>query len=344
MFGNAYQQPPWLPWQVKMEQATSISPTSKIKDLRRLFGYFKDFQHDKESLIYLKLPECQKILRKYIDFIMIIANEKFYCVEVYYEDLDSLWKSANYIKTASANYTSALNDDNDYEKIIEFINLLILKCPNDHVKIGEAYRPIDTNYSAEISKYVEIGKLLCETDCITKIRDEIKNLEHNREDPSSYAAIVGPSFTGKTQTAFTLSHLMDVFYVNIASVKDYKDNIENADSGLGGFQDIYSKFNKISTVFLEILRTDVFNCNLEYEDSHTASKLSQPLNRKYLLLGFILLLVRWKKLLNLKDPIQWFHRYRQVNRVIIPKLSIDEFNQKCIGKQSCFFLTSFNLL
>ena len=337
-----------------MEEAswsTEEGADRELEDLENLVYYFKNFEFDERFIrLNLKIKDCIEMMQKFIAFISEVLSNKSHCVEVFFEDLRSIWEVSNLIKTASGNFTKALNNNIDRKNVDELLNLLMLIVPENHQVIkgrDEPYRPIDLNpdgYSTEISKYVEIGKILCETDCITKIRDEIKNLEFNRQSPSTYAAIVGPSFTGKTQTAFTLSHLMDVFYVNIASVKVSKDNIENADSGLGGFQDIYSKFDKISTVFQEILRTDVFNCKLEYEDSHTASKLSQPLNRKYLLLGFILLLVRWKKLLNLKDPIQWFHRYRQVNHVIIPKLSIEEFNQKCNGKQRCFFLTSFILL
>ena len=307
----------------------------QLDDLEDLVYYFKTFEFDESFIrLNLKIKDYLEMMQKFILFISDVLSYKSHCVEVYFEDLHSIWEVSNLIKTASGNYTKALNNNIDRKNVDELLNLLMLIVPENHQIIkgrAEPYRPIDLNpdgYSTEVSKYVEIGKILCETDCITKIRNEIKNLEHNRDDASTYAAIIGPSFTGKTQTAFTLSHLMDVFYVNIASVNDSKDTIENNGPYLGGLQDIYTKFNKISAVFLDILRTDVH--------------LESGGNRKYLLLGLILLLVRWKKLLNLrdnlKDPIQWFHRYRQVNHVIIPKLSIEEFIQKCNGKQSCFFL------
>ena len=324
-----------------MEQATSISPKSKFKDLRKLYGYFRGYKHGhgKKTLIYENIRDCQKILRKYIKFIGTVVKKKFDCEEVYYEDLDILWKSATVIETASANYTSALKDDIDYEKIVEFIDLLVLKTPKGYDEIGEAYCPIDTNYSTEVSKYVEIGKLLCETDCIKNIKKEIDKLKHNETKPSSYAAIVAPSFTGKTQTAFTLSHLMDVFYVNIASAQKSRED----------FQDIYSAFDKISFLFSECVSYDMaehkLSCkadnsatNLHNDDNMEASNLSYASEgKRYRVLGLILLLSRWKKLLKLEDPVEWFHRYRQVNCAIIPKLSVLEFKKHCRGKTlNCF--------
>ena len=41
------------------------------------------------------------------------------------------------------------------------------------------------------------------------------------------------------------------------------------------------------------------------------------------------------------DPVEWFHRYKQIKRVIISELSVEEFEQKCIGK---YILNSWFLL
>ena len=324
-----------------MEQATSISPTSKVKDLRKLYGYFKGYEeHGNNTLLYENISSCTDLLKKYFKFIGKVIKKKFDCDEVLYEDLNILWKSANVIQTASANYTSALDVDDDYEKVDEFVDLLISKTPKAYEEIGDAYCPFDTKYLSEISKYVEIGKILCETDCIKNIKKEIDKLKHNETKPSSYAAIVAPSFTGKTQTAFTLSHLMDVFYINIASAKKSRED----------FQDIYSAFDKISTLFSYCVSKDMSEHNLSFkaynsatnlhnnDDNLEASDLSYPSEEKrYRVLGLILLLSRWKKLLKLEDPVEWLHRYSQVNRAVIPKLSVLEFKQHCGGKKTRLF-------
>ena len=115
---------------------------------------------------------------------------------------------------------------------------------------------------------------------------------------------------------------MDVFYINLLSVLNAKQH----------FQSIYLEFDVISKLFSTDITDDIHEHDLSLKDMQTSSNLIEASDQKYRVLSLLLLLARWKKLLNLKDPIHWFHRYKQVSRVIIPKLTINEFEAKCDGK------------
>ena len=316
-------------------EADEDHQNAQLDELNEFVDYLNTNERGINKMFNEMIQNCAEKLEKFISFIKFVTQNKSHCEEVYFEDLKEIWKLSNEFKTSTQNFKSSLKYRNHSGLLDKLFALLVLKTPENFSVIGYPFSPIDlspTSYSVEISKYLEIGKLLCETDCITKIRNEIKSLEHNKEDASSYAAIVGPSFTGKTQTAFTLSHLMDVFYVNLVSVKESSEDLQSFGPSLGGYQQIYTEFKPISKLFNKVLEKDISEQDLSPEDARTASKLKNKKKGRYFVLGLMLLLIRWKKLLDLQDPFQWFHRYKQIKRVIISELSVEEFEQKCIGK------------
>ena len=84
-----------------MEQATSISPTSKVKDCESFFEYFKGYKNtEKILLLYENISSCRFIKKKYIKFIGIVVKRNL-IVKKFSRRFDILWKSANVIKTAS---------------------------------------------------------------------------------------------------------------------------------------------------------------------------------------------------------------------------------------------------
>ena len=67
------------------------------------------------------------------------------------------------LKTSTQNFECALNYRSHRKLLDEILALLVLNTPENFSVIGYPFSPIDlnpTSYSSEISKYLEIGKLL----------------------------------------------------------------------------------------------------------------------------------------------------------------------------------------
>jgi hypothetical protein len=77
---------------------------------------------------------------------------------------------------------------------------------------------ISSNSFNSTKCYIKIGDILKDSEKAVAIKKELATLRSGGDGVTSYyASIVGPSFMGKTQTAFILSHHMTVFYVNLLS-------------------------------------------------------------------------------------------------------------------------------
>ena len=61
---------------------------------------------------------------------------------------------------------------------------------------------------------MDVGETLKHNEITERLLEQITRLYTEADPISMYSAIIGPSFIGKTQTAFTLSCLINVFYVN----------------------------------------------------------------------------------------------------------------------------------
>lgn len=110
---------------------------------------------------------------------------------------------------------------------------------SDYASIFQQYLDIaaDTDFIDPLFK--------CLNENILKLTDNVYNANIDPEIPPilSYTSIVGPSFMGKTQFAFSLARLCPVFYVNFLLATDT--------------QSIYKAFFSISDAFRKCLRDDI---------------------------------------------------------------------------------------
>ena len=109
----------------------------------------------------------------------------------------------------------------------------------------------------EMRRYINAGKELKESKEIVQIKKELEDLKIKRLS-SIYLAIIGPSYIGKTQTAFTLLNSINLLYVNLVESKNF--------SGSGAIQRIYSSFHKIALIFRKCISKDMDIIRLELND------------------------------------------------------------------------------
>ena len=176
---------------------------------------------------------------------------------------------------------------------------------------------------AQVSKYIRVGAEMYNSCEILEIKEAIQTLQFtdNINLPSLYAAIVGPSFMGKTQSAFTLAHIMNVFYVNFASI--LANDLPQ--------QEIYSPFEKISSIFESCLD---FDRPRTIKTKNTAKSIQRS-SKSYRTLGLLTLLIQidWPDSLDEK-----FLQYINLNNLIVPSMTITEFNNMIQGTVASFIL------
>jgi len=91
---------------------------------------------------------------------------------------------------------------------------------------------------------MKIGEILKDSEKALKLKQELATLRSQGDGETSYySSIVGPSFLGKTQTAFIFSHHMTVF--------------STFDTGNVELQPIYRETSEFSRLFLRTIQSDM---------------------------------------------------------------------------------------
>lgn len=124
--------------------------------------------------------------------------------------------------------------------------------------------------------------------------------------PEPYAAIIGPSFMGKTQFAFTLARIRPVFYVNFAFDQQL-------------LQDIYVPFVSITQVFLECLQADLAT----FDGIKNSDNLAGMRNSQFKALGLLLELTQYSKTFD-PSTADWFPFYLKGKRLVVNSISLNE--------------------
>ena len=179
----------------------------------------------------------------------------------------------------------------------------------------------DSKVKYRFDEYQKVAKYCpVESPEYEEIFDDIMKIVENYYIPGidtsfaqiqSFASIVGPSFMGKTQFAFSLARLFKVFYVNFSNDKNN--------------QDVYKAFVGISNKFKRLLLKDceTVKSKINCLDS---DKLSSPdaFDIQLLTIGFI-----WEFIEHsLKyDPSnsEWFEYYLQPRKLQFKAMSIGEY-------------------
>lgn len=259
--------------------------------------------------------------------------KKSACSDIYHSELLIIFKLITDIKSSiSGNNTSPTGI---------FSLLGNLECAldadfyKDHLIIQGGMFPAITDVEKdELKLYIEKGKYLKTLDLTVKLKEELASLRRGRS--SYYCALIGPSFMGKTQTAFTLSHLMNVFYLNFSGILGDSRFTE---------QRIYRAMKPLSHFFLTTIKSDINH--LKYLETPNGG-IGFFLNRssesdKFETLGLIFTLLKWRSIhpeLD-NDPEAWFMSFWKMENIVIQPLSIATFRSKIAGKNFWFYYICF---
>jgi len=227
------------------------------------------------------------------------------------------------IKLKSENYSNEL----DYENLLENLTYSMKKnifLVNETTFIESNEGSSNLRNSFENTKsYMKIGEILKDSEKALKLKQELATLRSQGDGETSYyASIVGPSFLGKTQTAFILSHHMTVFYVNLLSTFD-TGNVE--------MQPIYRETSEFSRLFLQTIQSDMIKIEKNSCSSNAHDLLHSRL--EFETLGLLYVLIHDQKLNPNLSVEERFLRCCKISQVTIPKLKVPDFNRKIRGNR-----------
>lgn len=181
--------------------------------------------------------------------------------------------------------------------------------------------PIDWNDNmlVELDKYIDIGGILCSDPATIAIKESLANLKQARQS-SSYAVIVGPSLMGKTQTAFSLSHSMNLLYYNLHLGCDLDK------SRTGETQTIYEPFRSLSILITKAIDLDMKHRDFSIHRMNAASFRSRA--HSFYTLGFIYTYLKMRIIRGESSLKEWLHEVIQYEKAIIPAMTRGEFTQR----------------
>lgn len=290
-------------------QAIAIRHTSLLDT----FGKF--FKNCTELISY-----CEKVREK-----------ESSCYEIYLSEITTIITAIEVLKTNTNNYealeTMSMSIVLDYWNRFDIV-LNGAEFYKNYVVIDVSPPEEITKLKAEIKSYVEKGRILKESPLSEQLKNELLQLKFIDDLPSYYAALVGPSLMGKTQTAFTLSHSMNVFYVNFASF--YLEMSAPTE------QRIYRALGPLSKFFFKAVWADIDATNYLKGESNEGATFFSDDSRKFITLGLIYTLLKWKDLNSAEfdsHPEKWFSSFLTMKRIVIKSLTRDQFMSKMRGKE-----------
>ena len=186
-------------------------------------------------------------------------------------------------------------------EVIEGVNDSKVKSQFDEYLKVAKYTPVES------TEYIEIF------DGVMKIVKNFYNsgIYAGYAKIQSYASIVGPSFMGKTQFAFSLARAFKVFYVNFSKQSE--------------LQTVYKAFDGISSIFKRLLQKDceTLESTPKRLDSDKLT-FTDAFDIQFLTIGFI-----WESIAySFKyDPSksEWFELYLEPRKLQFKAMSIAEY-------------------
>ena len=247
---------------------------------------------------------------------MIKFNKGIGIVE-FFDFIDDFSRSAQFKKTFGDFNTE---EKSFWNKVIIFSDKFILEVEKRNAILNESVviscdLPSFDTLPVEVCQYISTGEKIKNAPEIQAIKNELLTLEISAAIPSIYVAIVGPSLMGKTQTAFALSHSLNLLYVNLTVLySEYE---------ISATQPIYSPFAKISNIFSDCLRKDMEMIKSSF--SAAVLRIGGP----FLTLGLIYHLICLEKPSSVEE---WVLQYINISYVSVTKLTVSQFNQQIQSK------------
>ena len=294
-----------------------------IIEIAAFSNYLKLYSGKPNELISQIISETNTALYMLMKICLSAKNHSLFGSEVLAEELKSLFTDyIDKIKAESNNYIIALPEKN----VLEFLIVLSKKLNSNSFLDSTVVQRSATNYSVPpevLKSYINVGQAMFTDVLMTEIKESLQNLNYESElrNPSYYAAIIGPSYMGKTQSAFTLGHLMNVIYLNISQTC--------LGESAGFSQPIYSLFKKLSDVFVIAFEQDKLTSEYQkyMRTAHAISGYVSPIK----CLGLIYVLIRNRMLHPEYTPMDWFFNLINFENIIAPSMTIQHFEAKVAG-------------
>lgn len=302
----------------------------QLELVRLLFEQLRTFQ-DKFNFLRIKgrkklkkeYEECFDKSEKLLKYCEKVKKKQASCSEIYHNEMLNIYEAFERFKSSTNGYsalnTMSLDEISSQLRLLEdllnasdfYLNFAVIEILLQGASEAE---------KAEVKRYVDKGRILKDSTLTLKLKEELSKLKFIDNLPSFYAALVGPSFLGKTQTAFTLSHLMDVFYVNFTCMYNYDGTID---------QRIYRALKPLSSLIFEAVCND-----MESTENIRRFFCKHKADFKFQTLGLIYTLLMWKKYNeeSFKNPENWFLSFTDISHVVFQPLTQAKFKEKIQSK------------
>lgn len=331
----------WSVIQSRLEQ--------RIKDVDLFEKYLKNEYKNIKKFLSTRISKQIKDFLQNLIFLTGIfpyyPSKKCFGVEVFLSELDDLFTKWIYPLKISLDLLLSSQGSND-SNIAELVSSLGAQIENSSFikiassgKVSTATKPLSAGITQKkpfsddtfniLDEYLGVGGVLKDDQATKSFIGQIKHLHTEADSIAMYSAIIGPSFMGKTQTAFTLSCLINVIYINFLPTLR-KNQIKKS-------QKIYTLFYGVAELFKKVLQRDEFKLkkvNLDKTaESIEFSKLS------FQTFGLIYLILRTRKIredecTKIAQPFSvkdWFIEIINIDLAIIPSMTAKKFFDKTEG-------------
>jgi hypothetical protein len=282
-----------------------------------LTHFIKEISQLQESKI---LDDCDEKLEKVIELCELQNDHDFPPFGTFIFEFNSLSKKViDEFKLKTENYSNELSYK-DLKKLIKNLSNSMKKNIFLANKTSRITCSILSSSFKTMKSYIKIADVLKDSEKAAAIKKELATLRSEGDGVTSYyASIVGPSFMGKTQTAFILSYHMTVFYVNLSTFN----------RGYLGMYPIYKETSNFSLLFLRTIKADMKLLGKERVEAGANELLDS--NIGFETLGLLFVLIYDQKLNPNLSVEERFIRWCTVSEVIVPKLTVYNFKEKLKG-------------
>jgi hypothetical protein len=260
-----------------------------------------------------------------------VANIDFLSFERQFEDFCSILRKLDGLLVQALSYRNLNTTNNQIFYALENRILQLLRLLKKSKTISVETNLIANEIPAVISEFLMIGSLLKDSKEVLAIKKALEALKFNELYPSTYVALVGPSYIGKTQCACTLAQLgKAVIYVNFSGIADM-DSLQVR-------QNIYDPFVSVSKFVLNCLIRDDNSFKKNGKFDLNATLIFNSKKRLYTL-GLLLFFITRRRKLQAPDMSSaWFFEYIKFNRVCVSPLSVANFKQEIKGNIHFLFI------
>lgn len=319
-----------------MENGRSAPSDPVIDHFNRIYDEFQSLGRsltvlkfkEKDLLIDIDifdLKKCMKYLSK-LEYVLEFVSQSisFFGLQVLVDELEFLFRES--IETFRDDHNEQRNYDDcldDLVRKLEKCSYIYIQTPGK-CESTVAFLTCGGDFKYDLSvlhDYLNVGSTLEDHECTNLLIKEIEKVATESEKISPYIAIIGPNYMGSTQSAFTLSHKLSVYYFNFENILARCDG--------PGPQAIYNIFSSVTRYISDCIDMDRSHpdYNARYDDAEDISRLTYPLKT----LGFIYVLMKMRALERFKSATDWLITMVQLKGMIIPSLTITDFKEQTKG-------------